>query len=101
MSGRLRLGCAALVGAAIACPAGVIVGGSFPPHERPAVEKRGTAGPAPKPQARNFYSPRFRSDPYVLDQQRQVVEALELSCRQFRERCREAAEARRRIEEAQ
>ena len=101
MSSRLRLGCAALIGAAIAFPAGVIVGGSFPWNERRAVEKRSAMKPAQKPQARDFYSPKFRSDPYVLDQQRQVVEALELSCRQFGERCREAAEARRRIEEAQ
>ena len=86
------------MGAAIAFPAGLIVGGSFPTHERPTPGK-GNAAAAPKAEARDFYSPDFRTDPYVLEQQRRVVEALELSCRQFRERCREAAEARRRIEE--
>ncbi len=93
MKGGARLGCAALVGAAVAFPVGVMVGGRGVEEAPAGAKARRTA------EGRNFYSPSFRSDPYVLEQQRRVVEALELGCRQFGERCREAAAARRRIEE--
>ena len=90
------IGCAALAGALIAFPAGVMLSRG----ERQETERR-TAGPPPKQtEGRNFYSPGVVSDPYVLEQQRRVVEALEVSCRQFRENCAEARLARQRIEEA-
>ena len=47
-----------------------------------------------KPVARNPYSPSISKDPYVLDRQRRVVEALEAQCRNQRERCAEAEQAR-------
>ena len=90
------IGCAALAGALIAFPAGVMLSRS----ERQETARR-TAGSLPKrTDGRNFYSPGVVNDPYVLEQQRRVVEALELSCRQFRENCAEARPARQRIEEA-
>ena len=91
------IGCAALVGALIAFPAGVMVtrrgeGGEPPqPSRNPP---RGTAT------SRDFYSPNVVSDPYVLEQQRRVVEALERSCRDLGENCAEARQARQRVEEA-
>jgi hypothetical protein len=52
-----------------------------------------------KAQVRNFYSPDLATDPYVIEQQRKVVEALELACRLEGKRCREAGQARRHIGE--
>ena len=94
------LGCAALLGAAIAFPAGMMLGrGGAAPE--PA-EERG-AGDAPRAKSkqavREFYSPSILDDPYVIEQQLRVVEALELSCRQYGERCTEAQKARERVEE--
>ncbi len=61
------------------------------------------AGDAPrgagKRAVRDFYSPSVLDDPYVVEQQLRVVEALELSCRQFGERCSDARKARERVEE--
>jgi hypothetical protein len=95
------IGCGALVAAAIAFPLGLFVGGG----NGPAREQAGhSAAPPPlrgrAPAARNVYSPRVASDPYVVEEQRRVVEALEVSCRQSGQHCAEAEQARRRIEEA-
>ena len=95
------IGCAALIGASIAFPLGLVVGGDGTP--------RGTApGPSrPGPSSgetrttRNLYSPRIASDPYVIEQQRKVLRALEASCRHSKRHCAEAEQARRRIEEAE
>lgn len=95
------LGCAALLGASIALPIGLAVGGggtvgrdSVPP---------GRARPAPgEPRtARNPFSPRVVGDPYVIDQQRRVLQSLELACRQSNTHCTEAEQARHRIEDAE
>jgi hypothetical protein len=48
---------------------------------------------------RNFYSPNVLSDPYVLQQHREIVEALEISCRKTGEHCAEAKQARRYLDE--
>jgi len=48
---------------------------------------------------RKVYSPKIIKDPYVLRQQRKVVEALEVECRHFGTHCAEAEQARRRINE--
>jgi hypothetical protein len=95
-------GCAALAAAAIAFPAGLYVGG----NRAPAGHAREPSRPAPSPSgpartSRNVYSPRVSDDPYVIEEQRKVLQALELSCRQMNRHCAEAEQARRRIEEAQ
>jgi hypothetical protein len=95
------MGCAALLGASIAFPLGILVGGYDPPRQAP----RGPGRPAPTggqvPTSRNVYSPRIASDPYVIAQQREVLRALESSCRQFDRHCEEAGQARLRLEEAE
>ena len=99
MRDKRSLGCAALIGAVIAFPAGMMAGGGT---GRQQAEERlaGEARPAKSKQAvRDVYSPSIRDDPYVIEQQLRVVEALELSCRRYRERCTEAQKARERIEE--
>jgi len=96
MSDRDKRGLAwaAVIGAAVAFPAGMMFSG------REAVrEKAAPTAPrdrrAPQADARNFYSPDIAGDPYVLDRQEKVVEALETQCRHAGERCGEAKEARR------
>ncbi|HEX8223491.1 MAG TPA: hypothetical protein VF605_06725 [Allosphingosinicella sp.] len=110
MTGRGRsdwraVGCAAVLAASIAFPLGLIVGGGggSPPGED-ARQPAGASlrpGPGPTPPARDVYSPRVASDPYVIEQQRRVLRTLEQSCRQSRQYCAEAEQARRRIEEAE
>ena len=92
------LGCAAFLGAALAFPVGVIFGG------RDAIRQNG--GPAAHADNafvpahfRNFYSPKIHDDPYVQDQWRKVVEAIEAQCRRTGERCSEAKAARRSLSE--
>jgi hypothetical protein len=90
MSGRDlgKLGCALLLGAAIAFPAGLMLAGG---GERP----RAPTAPHISATARAVYSPKLLSDPYFLDQQRKGVEALETHCRNTGEMCAEAQAARR------
>jgi hypothetical protein len=90
------MGCAALVGAAIALPAGMSLADREEVREGQAPAARSKAAGAT---GREIYSPTIHSDPYVLDQQRKVVEALESQCRHQGERCAEAARARRWLNE--
>ena len=88
------LDCALVAGAAVALPVGVFLGrsGSAIGNSDAAAE-RASIG------MRDVYSPNFRSDPFVIEQQRRVVEALEQSCRQSKLHCEEARQARLRIRE--
>ena len=97
------MGCAALLTASVAFPLGFYMGGGEPSREAAARSGRPTPGPAPgrAPTARNLYSPRIATDPYVIEQQRKVLRALEVSCSQLKRHCAEAEQARRRIEEAE
>jgi len=89
-----KLGCALLVGVALAFPAGLLVAGwADSPRERPAA--RSAAAPA----VRDVFSPALRSDPWFLDRQRAGIEALEEHCRRTGESCAEAREARRWLDE--
>ena len=94
------IGFAAAIGAVLAFPAGLMVAGGNAPPPREGGTARPGVPAVKKVVARDFYSPKVTSDPYVLDQQRRVVEALELECRQFRKHCAEAGQARQRIEES-
>lgn len=90
-----------MLGASIAFPLGLFVGGSEPSREHAASPSRPGPSRGRTPTARNVYSPRVTSDPYVIEQQRKVLRALEVSCRQLKQHCAEAEQARRRIEEAE
>ncbi len=93
MTGRefLRLGGALLLGAALAFPAALWLAGpgqaDRPPQHRPPADRR------------EMFSPDVRGDPYVQEQLRQQVEILEAHCRRTGEMCREAAGARRRLDD--
>jgi hypothetical protein len=95
------LGCAAVLGAAIAFPLGLFVGAGDAPRDERGPPMRPTTPPDRVPAARDLYSPRVISDPYVIEQQRRVARALAASCRRSGRHCAEAEQARRRIEEAE
>ena len=84
----VRLGGALLVGMALAFPIARMVAG-----ERAAPPARAVA------ERRAMFSPDVRGDPYVLDQLRGQVEALEAHCDATGELCAEARGARRRYAE--
>jgi hypothetical protein len=92
------LGCAAFVGAAVAFPAGVFLGGqgAIRQKDRPEAPSDNASVGA---NFRKFYSPQIHNDPYVEGQWRKVVEELEAQCRQSGERCTEAKAARRWVNE--
>lgn len=94
------IGCAALLAASIAFPLGLLVGGGERSDETVRPQGRPAKRSGPAPPGRDVYSPRVADDPYVTEQQRRVVRALEASCRQSNRHCAEAEQARRRIEEA-
>ncbi|MFZ3483212.1 hypothetical protein [Sphingomonas sp. 3-13AW] len=91
------MGCAALIGAAVAFPAGVMLAGREPVAER-AAPTPGSGGWGAPPGARNPYSPGLSKDPYILDQQRRMVEALEAQCRDRGVLCAQARQARDRFD---
>ena len=66
----IALGCALILGAAIAFPAGLLLGSSGGERERGSASRSG--GPF-----REVYSPSIYKDRYFLEQQRRNVEALE------------------------
>ena len=85
---------AAFAGAAIAFPAGLY----FARPTTPGDGLRPRAGPVGgSTSVRNRYAPAMLSDPYFIDQQRRVVEALEASCRRSGAHCAEAQATRRRL----
>lgn len=89
-----KLGCALLVGAALAFPAGLLVAGwRDEPRQRPTVR---ASAPGP---VRDVFSPALRSDPWFIERQRAGIEALEAHCRQTGENCAEARAARRWLDE--
>lgn len=95
------IGCAALLGASIAFPAGLFLGGSGTPREQARQPSRPGPSAVETRSSRNLYSPRIGSDPYVVEQQRKVLRALEAGCRQLGQNCAEAEQARLRIGEAE
>jgi hypothetical protein len=95
------MGCAALLGASIAFPAGLFLAADRTPREQARAPGRAVPSAGGARTARNLYSPRVAADPYVIEQQRKVVSALEASCRQSGRHCAEAEQARLRIEEAE
>jgi len=87
------LGCAFLVGAALAFPAGLI----FARHRLPD-GARGTPPAARNARLLNPYAPNILTDPYFLEQQRKGLEALDRNCRKAGTYCREAAQLHRWLE---
>lgn len=95
------MGCAALLAASIAFPAGLFVGSDGPSRENARPAGRPAPPASRTATSRNPYSPRVATDPYVVEEQRRVLQALEAGCRQLKQNCAEAEQARLRIEEAE
>lgn len=89
---RRRLGCAVLLTAAVALPAGMWLARSDEISSAPPARR---AAPAASADVRNPYSATIRTDPYVLERQRALVEAMENGCRSNGDLCGEARAARR------
>ncbi len=88
----VRAGLAALLGAAIAFPAGMMFAGR---SESGGARREPAAGAA----MRNVYSPKVLDDPYFIEQQRRNVEALERRCAESGKMCYEARTGRRWLRE--
>jgi len=88
-----RLAAALALGAAIALPVGMMLGGDG--AETPVA-------PAPRASAtaRALFAPKVLSDPYFIEQQRLGIEALEKACRERGELCEEARAGRRWLDQA-
>ena len=85
-----KLGCALLIGMAVAFPAGLMLAGG---EDEERTSRNGGSATM-----RNVYSPRILDDPYFIEQQRTNIEALERICRESGEMCAEARAARRSFE---
>ena len=72
-----QIGCVMLLTAAVAFPAGLWMAGST---DQSAGAPKVSAPRRPGSPVRNPYSATIRNDPYVLDAQRAVVEAMERAC---------------------
>lgn len=88
-----KLSVALFVGAALALPAGFVLGRMGNRAEPPPRARVGDAS------VRDVFSPSVRSDPYFLARQREGVEALERHCQQTGQSCAEARAARVRLVE--
>lgn len=94
------VGLTALLTAAVAFPAGLWLSSTRAPAseglrdaESPLPRGAGAAAHG-KAAVRNVYSARIASDPYVVAQQRAVVEAMERGCTHLCEDCAQAAQAK-------
>jgi hypothetical protein len=87
------MGAALLLGAAVALPAGFVLGrlDSGADRQRPA--RQGA------PALRDVFSPSIRDDPYFFARQREGVDALERHCARTSQGCAEARAARKRLSE--
>ena len=74
--------------------AGIVLGRQQTAAEQPLKRAHGKARAQTKPLVRNVFSPSVIADPYVLDEQRRVVEALESACATQRVNCDTAKKAR-------
>lgn len=63
------------------------------------VANNSSPGASERGVGRNHYSPELASDPYVLDQQRAVADALRRSCEETGEHCVLADGAQRYVDE--
>ncbi|MEG3175258.1 hypothetical protein U1872_03385 [Sphingomonas sp. RB3P16] len=74
--------------------AGIVLGRHQAATLQPPTQRRSTAATSPKARFRNVFSTSITSDPHVLDEQRKVVEMLESACKQHRQNCDTARNAR-------
>ena len=90
-----RLGCAALIGALLAFPAGMTLSTREPVQLDAPHAQRPSGQPGNAIDARKPYSPEVLGDAHVIDEHRRTAQAMELSCRQTGQLCAEAEQARK------
>jgi len=78
------------LGAAVAFPAGLLLGGGSRRDAPPARRPEGSGGALRQP-----YSPSLLDDPAFLEQQRRNAQALEQACRTTGDYCTQAKAMRR------
>jgi hypothetical protein len=92
-----KLGCAAVLGALVAFPAGFLFGRA--PGQSGVSSDTSRNGFAHYPGVRNPFDPKALSDPFVVRRHRKMVEELETYCRKTGKYCTEAEEARKYLDE--
>jgi hypothetical protein len=90
-----KFGCAALLGAIVAFPAGMAFSSREPVQAEAPKARTPSGQPRKAMEGRNPYAPEVLSDAHVIDQHRRTVETMELSCRQTGALCAEAEQARK------
>ena len=94
--------CPVLKRASIALSIGLIIScSSGPPESSTSASRNSASTTYQELRTRNVYSPKVATDPYVIDEQRRVAQALRLSCEQFKTHCKEAEQAQRFIAAAE
>ena len=88
------IGCLVVLGGLVLFSAGILLGRQQATTAQPEKRAPVTARALTKPRVRNVFSPSVIADPYVLDEQRKVVEALESDCEHQRLNCDTAKNAR-------
>lgn len=91
---RWITGCAMALGALALFGAGILLGRQNGGADRPTEPSRAASRPSAKALVRNVFSPTVVADPYVLDEQRKVADALDRSCRLQNDHCDTARKAR-------
>ena len=98
----LARSCPTLNRASIALSLGLIISCRPGASESPTSASRSRASTTYQElRTRNVYSPKVATDPYVIEEQRRVAQALRLSCEQFKTHCKEAEQAQRFIAAAE
>ncbi len=94
--------CPVLQRASIALSLGMILSCSPGAPESPTSASPNSASTTYQElRTRNVYSPEVATDPYVIEEQRRVAQALRLSCEHFKTHCKEAEQAQRFITAAE
>ena len=86
--------CLVVFGGLLLFCAGIVLGRRQTATDEPEKRAPRIARTSTKPRVRNVFSPSVIGDPYVLDEQRKVVEALERSCKLQHQNCETARNAR-------
>lgn len=94
---RILIGCGLAVGAAAFFLLGMLVSQRTENGQAPARPLPQSGQPSSQPIGRKMFSPSIADDPYVVQQWRESVEALERRCRDANEFCAEARNARQQI----
>lgn len=92
--GRWIIGFLIVLGGVILFYAGILLGRQQTATEQPEKRAPGIAQTSIKHRVRKVFSPTVIADPYILDEQHKVVEALERACAHQRQNCETARKAR-------